>query len=102
MVPRNGAPRRTWPIMVSGTAGQGRIRPPRSPRWPDAGGCQGLEDDLLAVVLLVLEDLEAVFRLGERQGVGDDPGRVDLPALDAPQQRLHVPLHVALSGTQRQ
>src|SRR5689334_4710928 len=32
------------------------IRPPSLPRWPDAGDRSGFEDDLLAVVLLVLED----------------------------------------------
>jgi hypothetical protein len=58
-----------------------------------AAGCgwsSGFEDDLLAVVPLVLEDVEAAFRLVERQGVGDDPGRVDLPALDALQQRRSI------------
>src|SRR3954449_5639578 len=66
------------------------------------GWRSGFEDDLLAVVLLVLEDVEAAFRLVEWQGVGDDPGRIDLAAFDALQQRLHVALHVALPGTQGQ
>jgi hypothetical protein len=42
-------------------------------------GCRsGFEDDLLAVVLLVLEHLEAAAGLFQRQRVGDDPGRVEL------------------------
>src|SRR4029453_13275112 len=77
---------RSWRLLLDLRAGCG---------WPS-----GFEDDLLAVVLLVLEDLEAAFRLGERQAVGDDPGRIDLSALDALQKRLHVALHVALPGTQ--
>lgn len=52
-----------------------------SPWWPDPAGASGFEDDLLAVVLLVLEHLEAAFRLVQREGVGDDPGGIDLPVL---------------------
>src|SRR5579875_1808226 len=73
---------------------------PDSPRAAVRPTGSGLEHDLYAVVLLVLEDVVAVRRLPQRQRVGDDPGRVDLAALDALQQRLHVPLHVALAGPQ--
>src|SRR5215211_1527875 len=40
------------------------------------------EDDLLAVVQLVLEDLVAARRLVEAHRVGDHEARVDLTALD--------------------
>src|SRR5579875_2084267 len=63
-------------------------------------GGLGLEHDLLASVLLVLEDVVAVRRLLQREGVRDDPRGVNLTALDALQQRLHVPLHVALASPQ--
>src|SRR5215207_9261986 len=73
--------------------------------WPLPGPrfiSSGFEDDLLAVFLLVLEDVVAVRGLVERQGVGDDPGRVDLAALDALQERSQVPLDVALACAQCQ
>src|SRR5690348_185208 len=60
-----------------------------------------LEDDLQALLLLVLEDLVAVRRLVERQAVRDDEAGVDLAALDAVQQRPHVALHVALAALDR-
>ncbi len=77
------------------TPGAGR---PRSPpeRGDRAGGRRsGLEHDLLAAVLLVLEQVVAVRRLLERQGVRDDPRRVELAALDPLEQRAQVAVHVA-------
>src|SRR5690349_12458504 len=62
----------------------------------------GLQDDLLAVVLLVLEDVVPVRGLVEREAVGDDPRGVDLAGLDAGEQRLHVLVHVALPRPQGQ
>src|ERR1700759_3782649 len=62
----------------------------------------GLEHDLFASVLLVLEDVVAVRRLLQWERVRDDPRRVDLTGLDALQQRLHVALDVALAGPQGQ
>src|SRR5215217_7387918 len=56
----------------------------------------GLENHLLAVVLLVLEELVAARRLGQRQSMSDHAGRVELSPLDALEQWPHVPLHVAL------
>src|SRR5260221_5274201 len=61
-----------------------------------------LEDDLLAAVLLVLEDVVAMRCALQRQPVRDDPRRVDLTAFDAFQQRLHVALNMALAGPQGQ
>src|SRR4051812_40367547 len=58
----------------------------------------GRQDHLFAVVLLVLEDVVAVRRLGQRQPVGDDPRGVDLTLLDALEKWLHVALHVTLSS----
>src|SRR4026207_1072534 len=55
-----------------------------------------LEDDLFAVVLLVLEDVVAVGSLLQGQGVGDDEGRVEVAVLNVLQQRLHVALDMAL------
>src|SRR3954447_26164513 len=69
---------------------------PSGPAW------SGREDDLLAVVLLVLEDLVALRRIVQRHPVGDDPGRVDLLVLDPLEQGLHVPVHVALPGPERE
>src|SRR5215211_3637714 len=43
----------------------------------------GLENHLLAVVLLVLEELVAARRLGQRQSMSDHAGRVELSPLDA-------------------
>src|SRR5256885_1156473 len=69
---------------------------------PSAPASSGREDDLLAVVLLVLEDLVALRRILQRQPVGDDPGGVDLLVLDALEQGLHVPVHMALPGPERE
>jgi hypothetical protein len=61
-----------------------------------------LEDDLHALVLLVLERLEAVRRLAERQAMRDHEARVDVALLDVLVERLHIPLHVALARLHRQ
>ena len=56
------------PLAAAGSEGY-VIRSTRVGRHPAIAGCRwpsGFEDDLLAVVLLVLEDLEAAFRLVER------------------------------------
>src|SRR3954471_3122393 len=84
---------------------------PRGP-WPDAaagpwslesaGQRSGLEDDLLAVVLLLLEDVVPVRRLLQRPPGGDHPGGVGRAPLDPLQERLHVALNVALAGPERQ
>lgn len=81
----------------------GHLSPPLPPpvhalRNVPSGG----QDDLLAVVPLVLEQLVALRRFGEGQPVGDHPGGVDGAPLDQPEQGLHVALHVALAGAQRQ
>ena len=46
-----------------------------------------LEHDLFTVVELVLEDLIAMRRLLQWQGVGDDEGGIDFPVLNALEQR---------------
>ncbi len=56
-----------------------------------------LEYDFFAVIELVLEDVVAVWRLFEWQGVGDDEGRIDVTVLDVLQQRLHIALDVTLT-----
>src|SRR3954454_14871171 len=80
------------------------VPPSRQSNAPLAapGRRSGREDHLLATLLLVLEDVVPVRRLGQRQPVGDHPGGVDLAALDALEQRAHVPLDVALPGLQGQ
>ena len=55
--------------------GGSRLASPSSPR---RRGRPGLQDHLLAAVLLVLEDVVAVRGLGQGQPVGDHPGRVEL------------------------
>src|SRR5215210_1117436 len=57
----------------------------------------GVEDDLHALVLLVLEGLEAIGRLVEAEPVGDHEARVDLALLDPLVERLGVALDVALA-----
>src|SRR5215210_8000397 len=61
-----------------------------------------LEHDLQAVVLLVLEQVVAPGRVGEGDPVGDDEARVDLALEDPVEQRLHVPLNVALAALDRE
>src|SRR5437764_8205572 len=56
-----------------------------------------VHDYLGAAVLLVFEDLVAVWRLVERQMVADDDGGVDVAAAYPVEQRTHVTLHVALA-----
>src|SRR3954464_9289227 len=119
--PGSGAPEK--PISVSSCATAGSLRtvnplPRRGRRGPrrctrrrvpqnrvDRRSADpprsGLENHLLAVVLLVLEELVAAWRLGQRQSVGYHTGGVELSALDAREQWPHVPLHVALTGPQR-
>src|SRR3712207_3658224 len=60
------------------------------------------EHDLHTVVLLVLEHVVAARRLVERKLVRDDVAGVDVPVLDALEQRSEVALHVALAGLDRQ
>src|SRR4051794_24278181 len=62
----------------------------------------GRQDDLLAVVLLVLEHVVAPRGFVQREAVRDDPSRVELAALDPFEQRSHVALDVALAGAERQ
>ena len=62
----------------------------------------GLQHDLDAVVLFLVEDVVAVRRFIQRQPVRDDEAGVDLSLLDSLQQRLHVALDVALPGLHRQ
>src|ERR1700712_3960058 len=62
----------------------------------------GLEDHLFAPILLVLEHVVAARRVRQWKAMGDDPGRVNLPAFDALEQRAHVALDVALSGLEGQ
>src|SRR3954454_13962984 len=62
----------------------------------------GLEDDLHALVLLVLEGLVAVGGHAELEPVGDHEARVDLALLDPLVQRLAVPLDVALPRLDRE
>ena len=57
----------------------------------------GLEHDLHALVLLVLEGLVAVGGLAELEPVRDDEARVDVAVADALVQRLQVALDVALA-----
>src|SRR3954453_7454789 len=62
----------------------------------------GLEDDLHALVLLVLEGLVAVGGHAELEPVGDHEARVDLALRDPLVQRLRVPLYVALARLDRE
>src|SRR5215204_4772868 len=73
-----------------------------TPAWRESAQLLRLEHDLFAVVMLVLEDVVAMRRLLQRQGVSDDEGRVDLPVLNPLQQRLHVALDMTLPGLDRQ
>src|SRR4051794_37837874 len=57
-----------------------------------------LQHDLLAVVEFVGEHVVALRRPVQRQRVRDDEAGVDLPSLDALEQRLHIALHVTLPG----
>src|SRR4051794_14545218 len=61
-----------------------------------------LEDDLDAVVLLVLERLVAVGCHVEAQAVRDDEARVDVTVLDVVVEGLQVALDVALARLQGQ
>src|SRR5919206_122025 len=62
----------------------------------------GLEDDLHAVVLLVLERLVGVRRHVQPEAVGDHEARVDLALADALVERLEVAVDGALAGLDRQ
>src|SRR3954451_8139958 len=62
----------------------------------------GLEHDLHALVLLVLEGLVGVGGHVEAEPVGDHEARVDPPLADVLVQRLEVAVHVALAGADRQ
>src|SRR5215218_4412601 len=62
----------------------------------------GLEDDLHALVQLVLEGLVAFGREAELQPVGHDEARVDSPVLDVLVERLEVSMDVALAALERQ
>ncbi|WP_324273179.1 LysR family transcriptional regulator substrate-binding protein [Blastococcus brunescens] len=100
----SGGDRPAPPSAASSTSSSSRSTIRRSssrlPVVPRRRGRSGLQDHLLAAVGLVLEDAVAVRGLGQGQPVGDHPGRVDLTPLDPVQQRVHVPLHVALAGAQ--
>src|SRR5829696_10380733 len=62
----------------------------------------GLEHDLHALVLLVLEGLEAVGCVLQSEAVGDHEARVDVAVADVLVEALRVALHVALAGLERQ
>src|SRR5437588_1517556 len=60
--------------------------------------CPGIKNNLGAVVLLVAEYLVHLWRLINRHTMTDDEARIDLAALHAIEQRLHVTHHVGLTG----
>src|SRR5579871_584339 len=67
-----------------------------------AAAFAGLQHDLYAVLLFVLEDLIGPRRLIEREPMRDDEARIDLALLNALQQRSQIAMHVRLPGNQRQ
>ena len=66
-----------------------------------ASSC-GLEHDLHAIVLLVIEDLKSFRSVIKGHAVRDDKARINLALFDSFKQWLHVALHVALTGSDRQ
>src|SRR3954451_2978373 len=60
-----------------------------------------LQHDLLAVVFLVAEHPVAFGRILEGHAMRDDEARVDLAPFHPLEQWLHVAMHVALSGPER-
>jgi hypothetical protein len=62
----------------------------------------GLQHHLLAAVALVQEQVISQRSLLELEAVGDDEAGVDLPPPDPLEQRLHVAVHVTLTGPDRQ
>ncbi len=60
-----------------------------------------LEDDLDAVVHVMLELLVTLRRVVQRHAVRDDEAGVNLVFLNKLQQRLQITLHVRLPGLHR-
>lgn len=58
--------------------------------------------DLDAIVLLVLENLIAIWRVVETYSMRDDKRWINRAALDEFKQRRHVLVHVRLSHLERQ
>src|SRR5690606_6307517 len=55
------------------------------------------QDNLAAVLLLVVEDAIAAGRVRKLQAMRDDDLRIQLTGLDMPEHRLHETLHVRLA-----
>lgn len=107
-----GSCQRTWQqaIPKSRTVGhEPRIAIVFRPKWeplpaglggvsvcPRASG--GFEDDLFAVVELVVEQLEAARRFGKWEPMSDHEAWVDITALDTLQKWSQVTMRVTLAG----
>jgi hypothetical protein len=61
-----------------------------------------LQHDLQAVILLVDENVVSMRSIVELHVVCDDEAGIDLPALNALQQRTQITLDMALSGFDRE
>src|SRR5689334_17994201 len=91
--PVGAAPCRSTAASANVRRQRGRSATPTSLTRP----VSGLEYDLDATVLFVVEHLIPAGRVVQAERVGDDETRVDVAVFDVLQQRAQIAVHVSLA-----